>query len=42
MLQIYLTICLFSDDMVFMTTKINLRQFVIFTEPWNIDTADIK
>ena len=32
MLQIYVTFCLFSVDMVglIMTAKINLRQYVIF------------
>ena len=37
-----LTNILFSGDIVFMTAKINLRQYVIFIKPRKFDTADIK
>ena len=42
MLQMDITFCLFSGDMVFMSTKINLHQYVVFFKPQNFDTADIK
>ena len=42
MIQIYITFSLFSRDMVFMATKINLRQYVIVAKPRNFDITDIN
>ena len=41
-LQIFITVCLISEDMIFMAAKINLNQYVIFITLQNFDTADIK
>ena len=41
-IPIYKTFCLFSEDMVFMTAKFNLRQYVVFIKPRTFETADIK